>query len=93
MFIDSRSSDVLKATLQTADFTFEGCIHVSQLGKTQRKISTLLNSDRRFIALTDVTVSCASTGKTEKVAFVQVNLNSVIYIQPHFDEESSQEED
>jgi hypothetical protein len=80
----STASEIINVVIQTATFRFEGASHFPFQVKSERRISSLLNSEKRFIALENVTITCFSTGKTETVPFIQVNLDQVVYFQPQF---------
>ena len=73
----------------TPSFCLEGDMHFPRLGKEGRRLSNLLNSDRQFIAMTNVYVTNRATGdrSAKCFPFIQVNLSNVEFIQPYMDEQ------
>lgn len=86
--------DKLRAMVMTHSFGLEGDLYCPRLGKEGRRLSNLLNSDRRFIAMTNVTVINRVNGmKDPKVyGFIQVNMDSVEFVQPYLDEKEAAKE-
>lgn len=88
--------DVVRATVVTRSFQLEGDIHCPRLGKEKRLLTNLLNSERRFIVLTNVRVINRENGKPDKeiCPMLQVNIESIEFIRPESpNQESLQEED
>lgn len=87
-------ADIIRAVVVTRSFQFEGDIHTPKLGKEGRRLSNMLNSDRNFIAMTNVTIVNRSNGsKDPKPApLIQVSLNSIEFIRPYLDEEAIEQE-
>lgn len=82
-------SDIIKATVVTRSFQFEGDIHCPKLGKEGRRLSNTLNSDRNFIAMTNVTIINRANGQRDPKIhpFIQVNLKSIEFVRPYMDED------
>ncbi|HEY9745288.1 MAG TPA: hypothetical protein V6C99_03620 [Oculatellaceae cyanobacterium] len=84
--------DVVRATVVTRSFQFEGNIHCPRIGKGGRLLTNLLNSpDRRFIVLTDVTIINRANGKQDPhpCKMLQINMEAIEFIRPA----DNQEED
>lgn len=75
----------MKVTIETDKFSFDGYIHFAQLGKVQRRLSNLLNSEKHFIALTDVTITNRETEKTDNVIhpFIHIRVGAIQFIKPY----------
>lgn len=88
------NADKLRAVVMTSSFGLEGDLHFPRLGKEGRRLSNLLNSDRRFIAMTNVTVINRLNGvRDPKIyPFIQVNMESVEFVQPYMDEKEAEGE-
>jgi hypothetical protein len=82
------TTDKLRAVVMTASFTLEGDLYFPRFGKEGRRLSNMLNSERRFVAMTNVIVLDRATGiRDPKVhPFIQVNMESVEFVQPYMDE-------
>lgn len=87
-------ADVIRATVLTRSFQLEGDIHCPKLGKEGRRLSNMLNSDRNFIAMTNVTITNrANGGKDPKMySLIQVSLNAIEFIRPYMDEGEAERE-
>jgi hypothetical protein len=74
----------------TRYFSLEGHIHFPRLGKEGRRLSNMLNSDRKFIAMTHVKIINRLNGTQDPniCPFIQVNVESIEFIQPYEDLES-----
>ena len=88
------NADKLRAVVMTRSFGLEGDLHFPRLGKEGRRLSNLLNSERRFIAMTNVTVINRLNGiRDPKVyPFIQINMESVEFVQPYMDESEAERE-
>lgn len=85
-----QKTDVVRATVVTRGFHLEGELHCPRIGKGDRLLTNLLNSpDRRFVVLTNVTVTNRTTGKPDpKIApMLQVNMEAIEFVRPDFHEE------
>lgn len=73
----------------TRYFNLEGHLHFPRLGKEGRRLSNMLNSDRKFIAMTNVKIINRLNGAQDPkiYPFIQVNIESVEFIQPYDDPE------
>lgn len=77
-------ADVIRAIVVTRSFQLEGDIHCPKLGKEGRRMSNLLNSERNFIALTNVQIINRSNGSKDPKTYsmIQVSLPSIEFIRP-----------
>jgi hypothetical protein len=87
-------ADVVKATVVTKSFQMEGDIHCPKLGKEGRRLSNMLNSDRNFIAMTNVSILNRANGAKDPKTYplVQVSLQSIEFVRPYLDEEEAASE-
>ena len=81
-------SDKLRVVVSTRSFSLEGFLHFPRLGKEGRRLSNLLNTDRRFMALTNVTVTDRMSGivNPKPLPMLQINMESVEFVQPYMDD-------
>jgi hypothetical protein len=82
------NADKVRAVVLTRSFNLEGDIHCPRLGKEGRRLSNMLNGDRRFVAMTNVVIVNRATGVKDPKTypFIQVNMDSVEFVQPYMDE-------
>lgn len=68
----------------TATHRLVGYIFLPRAMKENRRLTNLLNSDKRFIALTKVSVTDRLTNTTEPTTypFVQMNINTIELVKP-----------
>jgi hypothetical protein len=81
------TADVLRAIIVTRFFNLEGNIHFPRLGKEGRRLSNMLNTDRKFIAMTDVQIINRVNGTRDPKTypFIQINIEAIEFIQPYMD--------
>ncbi len=81
-------ADKLRVVVSTRSFSLEGFLHFPRLGKEGRRLSNLLNTDRRFMALTNVIVTDRITGakNPKPYGLLQINMESVEFVQPYMDD-------
>lgn len=82
------TSGAIQAVVVTRFYRLEGSIHFTNLGKEARRLSNMLNSERKFIAMTHVSISDRVSGaKDPKIyPFIQINIEAIEFIQPFGDE-------
>lgn len=87
------TSEKLRAMVVTRYFNLEGSMHFPRLGKEGRRLSNMLNSDRKFIAMTNVKIINRMNGLQDPkiYPFIQVNVESIEFIQPYDDPETASE--
>lgn len=88
------NADVLRAIIVTRFFNLEGNIHFPRLGKEARRLSNMLNSDRKFIAMTDVQIINRVNGTRDPkiYPFIEINTEAIEFIQPHMDAREAERE-
>ena len=81
-------TDQLHATVVTRNFQFEGDIHCPKTGKDSRRLSNLLNSDRKFIVMTEAMITNRLNGTKDpnKHPYIQISVEAIEFIKPHLDE-------
>ena len=87
-------SDKMKATIVTRTLQLQGYIHTPKIGKESRRLSDTLNNAKNFLALTNVEITNRANGAKDpnRRAFIQISLDAIEYIEPHFtDEEGTAE--
>jgi hypothetical protein len=84
-------SDAIRAVVLTRFFKMEGLLHFPRMGKESRRLSNMLNKDRKFLAMTEVSVVQRSQENFEVLdhnparktyPLIQVNVGSIEFIQP-----------
>lgn len=88
------SADVLRAIVVTRFFNLEGDIHFPRLGKEGRRLSNMLNSDRKFIAMTNVHIINRMNGTKDPKTypFIEINIEAIEFIQPQMDAKEAERE-
>lgn len=88
------TSDVVRAVVVTRFFNLEGDIHFPRLGKEGRRLSNMLNGDRKFIAMTNVSIVNRMNGAKDPKTypFIEINLEAIEFIQPYLDEKEVERE-
>ncbi len=68
----------------TATHKLLGTVFLPRAMKENRRLTNLLNSDKRFVALTNVTVTdrLSNEQTPEPIGFLQVNLQSIELVKP-----------
>jgi class 3 adenylate cyclase len=61
---------------------FEGEIYLTRAGKSSRRLTALLHSDKDFLAMTDVTVCDRAGSPVHKAPFLQVNIKHIETLWP-----------
>lgn len=82
---DIPKNDQVRVTILTNHHILTGDVHLPKTGKEDRRLTTLLNSDRKFIAITSVEVKdrLTRTKDPQTYPFIQVSLNAIELIKPH----------
>ncbi|MBY0449575.1 MAG: hypothetical protein K2X01_02985 [Cyanobacteria bacterium] len=78
------NADAVKMTIVTRGYLLEGLIYLSKLSKDKRRLTNLLNGDKRFIAMTKVKVMDRITGKVDptEYPYLHININSIEMVKP-----------
>lgn len=86
--------DRLRVIIMTRSFSLEGDLYFPRVGKEGRRFSSLLNSDRRFMSMTKVTIIDRTSGLKDPQIhpFLQVNMESVEFVLPFMDEKEAERE-
>ena len=85
--LQSSTTDKTKVTVYTRSFQFEGCMHTPRTGKEGRRLTQTLNTEKQFIAMTDVQVIDRQTGQQAPSVYplIHVNMESIEFVQPSLD--------
>ncbi len=78
-------TELLKISLATATLIMEGYIYLPKTGKQQRRLTNLLNTDRRFLPITNVIVYDRATNARlhDNQPLIEVNVDKIEYIKPY----------
>ncbi len=78
------NTESTRVMVATPNYEMEGNLYLSRSMKESRRLTNLLNGDKRFIALTDVKVINRKTGhaEEERLPYVHVNLATIELIKP-----------
>jgi hypothetical protein len=87
-------ADKLRVVIMTHSFNLEGDLYFPRVGKEGRRFSSLLNTERRFMAMTNVSITNRVTGVKDPkpYPFIQVNMESVEFVLPFMDEREAERE-
>lgn len=80
-------SDKMRVTVVTRSFQLDGYIHTPKVGKESRRLSDTLTNAKNFVTITNVTVTNRVNGAKDPnpKTLLQVSLESIEYIEPHFE--------
>lgn len=78
------TTESTRIEMVTATHRLEGNIFLPRAMKENRRLTNLLNSDKRFVALTQVTVTDRTTGQQDATVYpyIQVNMNAIELVKP-----------
>lgn len=78
------TTESTRIQLMTASYMLEGNVYLPRAMKENRRLTNLLNSDKRFLALTKVVMMNRATGEIESddLPFIQVNMDAIELIKP-----------
>ena len=81
------NTDKTKVTIYTRTFQFDDFMHTARVGKEGRRLTQSLNTDKSFIAMTEVQIIDRHSGKQDPgiIPLIHINMASVEYVQPHLD--------
>ena len=79
-----KPTEPIQVILMTRMFKMQGILHVPKIGKAHRQLSTALNGERRFLAMSQVQITRRTDNQVEPQihSFIQVNSNAIEFIQP-----------
>ncbi|MEB3207019.1 MAG: hypothetical protein VKK59_06700 [Vampirovibrionales bacterium] len=75
-------AEVIRVIVITNTLQLEGEIYLTRVGKSTRRLTALLHSDKDFLAMTDVTVCDRSGNPVQKPPFLQVNIKHIEALWP-----------
>lgn len=78
------TTESTRIQLMTASYILEGNVYLPRAMKENRRLTNLLNSDKRFLAMTKVMMMNRETGdvESESLPFIQVNMDAIEIIKP-----------
>lgn len=81
-------SDKMRVSIFTRSFRFDGYLHTPKVGKESRRLSDTLNADKNFLTVTQAVVTNLATGTKDAAPhqMLQVNMTSIEFIKPYFDD-------
>ena len=69
-----------KIQVITDDYEIIGHVFMPKIGKKNRVLTDILNSNRRFVAIKNVKITDRKTKIAEETEFIQLNLDSIILL-------------
>jgi hypothetical protein len=71
-------------TIHTRDFRVEGTLYIPKTGKDDRRLTNLLNSDRKFLAISNASVTDMRDPNNfaTQYPFLQLNIDTIELIIP-----------
>lgn len=79
-------TELLKVAVATATLLMEGYIYLPKTGKQERRLTNLLNTERRFLPITQVVVydRATNTRLHDNQPLIEVNMDAIEYVKPYF---------
>ncbi len=73
-----------KVYIETAEHVIKGYVFMPKIGKRNRLLTEILNSNKQFLAVTDCTVELkrAPQKEVEKCSFLEVNISTILIMRP-----------
>ncbi len=73
-----------KVYIETAEYIIKGYIFMPKIGKRNRLLSEVLNTNKHFIAVKDCTMESKLTPQKEieSYGFIQVNISTILIMRP-----------
>ena len=70
--------------IETNEYTIKGMVHMPKIGKRNRLLSEILNTNKQFLAVTDCDVESKITPQKPiaHYRFLEVNLSTILIIRP-----------
>ena len=76
------TTESTRIKLITHQHEIEGNIYLPRAMKENRRLTNLLNSEKRFLAITQVSLKERATGATATYPYIQVNMAAIEMILP-----------
>ena len=73
-----------KVYIETKEYIIKGTVHMPKVGKKNRLLTEILNTNKQFLAVTDCEIESklAPQKPIEKYKFLEVNLSTVLIMRP-----------
>ena len=71
-----------KVYIETAEFIIKGYVFMPKIGKKNRLLSEILNTNKQFIAVKNCTLESKLVPQRESHDFLQVNISTILIIRP-----------
>lgn len=73
-----------KVLIETTEYIIKGIVFMPNIGKRNRLLSDMLNSNKQFLAVKDCTVESklVPQKELEKYDFIQVNISTILLMRP-----------
>ena len=70
--------------IETDEYVIKGIVYMPKIGKRNRLLSEILNTNKQFIAVTDCEIESKSSPQKpiEKYKFLEVNLSTILIMRP-----------
>lgn len=70
--------------IETKEYVIKGVVYMPKIGKRNRLLTEILNTNKQFLAVTDCEIESklAPQRPVEKYKFLEVNLSTVLIMRP-----------
>ena len=70
--------------IETNEYIIKGTVHMPKIGKRNRLLTDILNTNKQFLAVTECEIESklAPQRPIEKYKFLEVNLSTVLIMRP-----------
>lgn len=77
-----------KVYIETAEFKIVGYIYMPKIGKRNRLLSEVLNSNKQFIAVKECSLEykLIPQKEVEKHDFLQINISTILLMRPMYED-------
>ena len=73
-----------KVYIETNEYIIKGTVYMPKIGKRNRLLTEILNTNKQFIAVTDCEIESKISPQKpiEKYKFLEVNLSTILIMRP-----------
>ena len=81
---DVKNSWSEKVYIETAEYVIKGTVHMPKIGKKNRLLTEILNTNKQFLAVTDCYVESKlfPQKEVERYDFIELNLSTILLMRP-----------
>ena len=73
-----------KVYIETIEYIIKGTVHMPKIGKRERLLTEILNTNKQFLAVTDCYMESklSPQKEVEHYDFLELNMSTILYMRP-----------